>query len=225
MSPARPGMHQPEVVAVKARAEVAGHAMHPVLMVFPLGLLSTSVIFDVIYFVTDDSRYAYASFLTIAAGILGGLVAGAAGFLDWTKIPKGTRAKRLGALHGIGNEVMLAVFAISWLIRYTRDGNHEPNAVAFALSLGAIGLAGVTGWMGSELVERLGVAVHPGAHADAPSSLRTKVIDLRESDLVAATDTAPPPAGSLIGNELPQETRPAPSSALGGHRSRGGPAG
>ena len=216
-------MHRAEVVAVKARAEVAGHAMHPVLMVFPLGLLSTSVIFDVIYFVTDDGRYAYASFLAIAGGILGGLVAGAAGFLDWTKIPKGTRAKRLGAMHGIGNEIVLVVFAISWVIRYTRDGDHEPNAIAFLLSLAAVGLAGVTGWMGSELVERLGVAVHPGAHVDAPNSMRAKVIDLRESDLVGATDVAPPPAGSLIGNELPQETRPTRDDALGGHRSLGGP--
>jgi uncharacterized membrane protein len=73
-----------------ARAKAAGHAMHPVLMVFPLGLLSTSVIFDVLYFVTDDERYASASFFMIAAGVISGLIAGAAGFLDWTKIPKGT---------------------------------------------------------------------------------------------------------------------------------------
>ena len=111
---------------MQARARAAGHAMHPVLMVFPLGLLSTSVVFDVIYFVTDDGRYASAAFLMIAAGILGGLVAGAAGFLDWLKIPRGTRAKRIGAIHGIGNEVMLGIFAVSWLIRLSRDGDHAP---------------------------------------------------------------------------------------------------
>ena len=178
-----------------SRAKVAGHAMHPVLMVFPLGLLSTSVIFDVLYFVTDDERYATASFFMIAAGVISGLIAGAAGFLDWTKIPKGTRAKRLGMVHGLGNEVVLVLFAVSWLVRRAEDGAHEPNAIAFILSVAGIGLAGVTGWMGSELVERLGVAVHPGAHVDAPSSLRAKTIDLREHPLAPTTDTPPPKAG------------------------------
>ncbi len=178
-----------------SRAKAAGHAMHPVLMVFPLGLLSTSVIFDVLYFVTDDDRYAVASFFMIAAGVISGLVAGAAGFLDWTKIPKGTRAKRIGLVHGLGNEVVLLLSAVSWLIRRAEDGAHEPNLLAFILSLAAVGLAGVTGWMGSELVERLGVAVHPGAHVDAPSSLRAQTIDLRADPYSGATDTPPPKAG------------------------------
>lgn len=34
-----------------------------------------------------------------------------------------------------------------------------------------LGLALVTGWLGGELVERLGVGVSDGAHLDAPSSL------------------------------------------------------
>jgi hypothetical protein len=34
-----------------------------------------------------------------------------------------------------------------------------------------IGIGAVTGWLGGELVERLGVGVDRGAHLDAPSSL------------------------------------------------------
>lgn len=180
-----------------ARARAAGHALHPVLIVFPLGLLSTSVIFDVLYFLTDDERYAVASYLAVAAGVVGGLVAGAAGFLDWTKIPKGTRARQLGLMHGVGNEIMLAMFAGSWLVRRFADEPHAPSVLAFVLSLLAVGLAAVTGWMGSELVERLGIAVHPGAHPDAPSSLRAQVIDLRTDRRLAATDRAPARAGTL----------------------------
>jgi len=37
-----------------------------------------------------------------------------------------------------------------------------------------VSLAGVTGWLGGELVERLGVGVNPGANLDAPSSLSEK---------------------------------------------------
>jgi uncharacterized membrane protein len=43
-----------------------------------------------------------------------------------------------------------------------------------AIALGALGagLAMFTGWLGGELVDRLGVGVDEGAHLDAPSSLK-----------------------------------------------------
>jgi len=34
-----------------------------------------------------------------------------------------------------------------------------------------VGLALWTGWLGGELVDRLGIGVDPGAHVNAPSSL------------------------------------------------------
>ena len=43
--------------------------------------------------------------------------------------------------------------------------------VSIILSLLGAGLAVVTGWLGGELVDRLGVGVHEGAHLNAPSSL------------------------------------------------------
>jgi hypothetical protein len=45
------------------------------------------------------------------------------------------------------------------------------KAASFVLEVLAVGLALVTGWLGGELVERLGVGVDDGAHLDAPSSL------------------------------------------------------
>jgi hypothetical protein len=35
-------------------------------------------------------------------------------------------------------------------------------------------LLGMAGWFGGELVDRLGIGVDENAHADAPSSLRTR---------------------------------------------------
>ena len=42
---------------------------------------------------------------------------------------------------------------------------------ALVLSFAGFVLAGVTGWLGGELVDRLGVGVDDGAHLDAPNSL------------------------------------------------------
>ncbi len=60
---------------MESRAKIFGHAIHSILIVFPLGLLSTAVIFDVIYLATGNGRWADISFWMIAAGVIGGLAA------------------------------------------------------------------------------------------------------------------------------------------------------
>jgi uncharacterized membrane protein len=155
---------------MKSRATLMGHAVHPILIVFPLGLLSTAVIFDVIYLITERPNFALASAYAMAAGIVGGLIAAVFGLVDWTGIRGGTRASRIATLHGAGNAVVLVLFAVSWLLRMGGDG-WRPSGVALLFSFVGFALAGVTGWLGGELVERLGVGVDDGANLDAPSSL------------------------------------------------------
>ena len=92
------------------------------------------------------------------------------GLIDWLAIPAGTRARRIGSLHGLGNVGIVLLFAISWLLRVGAD-DWKPSGLAVLFGiLGAL-LATVTGWLGGELVERLGVGVDDDARVDAPSSL------------------------------------------------------
>jgi uncharacterized membrane protein len=155
---------------MQSKAKIAGHAVHPMLIILPLGLLATAVIFDIIRAVTDTADLAVASFYMIAAGIIGGLLAALFGLIDWLAIPAGTRAKRVGLWHGVGNVVVVALFAVSWLLRRGEDG-YAPSGLALWLGIVAVVLALVTAWLGGELVERLGVGVDEGANLDAPSSL------------------------------------------------------
>jgi uncharacterized membrane protein len=155
---------------VESRVKLAGHAVHPMLIAFPLGLLATAVVFDVIYLATGNAELATFSYWAIAAGVVGGLLAALFGLADWLAIPGGTRAKAVGARHGAGNVVVVGLFAASWLLR-TGAPEHRPDGLPFLLALLGAGIAVVTGWLGGELVERLGIGVDPGAHADAPSSL------------------------------------------------------
>jgi uncharacterized membrane protein len=46
-----------------------------------------------------------------------------------------------------------------------------PTTNLFLLEVVALALGSVAGWLGGELVDRLGVGVDDGAHLDAPSSL------------------------------------------------------
>ena len=153
-----------------AKAKLFGHPIHQMLIVFPLGLLATAVIFDIVWLIRDMPGWAAASYHMIAVGVVTGLVAAVFGFIDWLAIPSNTRAKNIGKLHGLGNVVVVVLFAASFWLRYVGDPL-VPGTAAIVLGiLGAL-LALVTGWLGGELVDRLGVGVDDGAHLDAPSSL------------------------------------------------------
>lgn len=149
--------------------KLLGHPVHPMLVVFPLGLLATAVVFDVIYLVGNNPTMAVVAYWMIAAGVIGGLVAAPFGWIDWFGIPRETRAKSIGLWHGVGNIFVLLLFVISWFVR--NDLPEQPGAFAFILSFIGAGIALVAGWLGGELVDRLGIGVEKGAHPNAPSSL------------------------------------------------------
>lgn len=164
---------------MESKAKLFGHAIHPILIVYPLGLLSAAVIFDVIYLVTANPTWTTVSFWMIAAGIVGGLLAAVFGLIDYLNIPAGTRASRIGLLHGLVNVGVMILFAASWLLR--RNSPEVPSMTAFALSFAGVAAALLGGWLGGELVERLGVGVVPGANLNAPNSLSQRA---RESQRI-----------------------------------------
>jgi uncharacterized membrane protein len=157
---------------MKAKARLFGHPIHQMLIVFPLGLLATSLFFDIARLSSGNPQWGLISYWLIAVGILSGLVAAVFGLIDWLAIPPDTRAKRIGRLHGIGNVVVVGLFAASWFLR--RDDPGNPEGAAITLSVLAVLLALVTGWLGGELVDRLAVGVDEGANLNAPSSLTGK---------------------------------------------------
>jgi len=144
------------------------------LIVFPLGLLGMAAVFDLIALGLHEGYWSEIGFWMIAAGTVTGLVAAPFGLIDWLAIPSATRAKRIGALHGLGNVVVLLLFAASWWMR--RFVPADPSTLALALSFAGVLLALVTGWLGGELVDRLAVGVDQGANVNAPSSLRTRQV-------------------------------------------------
>ena len=151
------------------QARFLGHPIHPMLIVFPLGLLATAVAFDIVGLVQADNSWFGISYWMIAAGIIGGLVAAVFGLIDWVGIPSGTRAKTIGLLHGGTNVLVVLLFIGSWFIR--GSATNTPSNGALTLSFIAVVLALVGGWLGGELVDRLGIGVDKGANPNAPNSL------------------------------------------------------
>ena len=155
---------------MEAKAKLFGHSIHQMLIVFPLGLLGMGVVFDIVHMNTDDPMFANVAYWMMVAGIVGGLLAAPFGLIDWLGIPRGTRAKRVGAMHGLGNVVVLALFAGSVWLR--REDIAAPANAAYVCSFLGVLLALFTGWLGGELVARFGIGVHDDADVNAPS-LRT----------------------------------------------------
>jgi uncharacterized membrane protein len=150
--------------------KIFGHPVHPMLVVFPVGLFATAVIFDILYLILGRPVFPTVSFYMIAAGVVGGLLAAIFGLMDWLGLPNNSRAKFIGGWHGIGNFVIVVLFASSWFLR-RGDANFVPTSLALILSFAGIGLALITAWLGGEMVFRLGVGVDPGANVNAPNSL------------------------------------------------------
>ena len=157
---------------MESKAKLFGHPIHPMLIPFPLGLLGMAVIFDLLAVFAGQTGLAQASHPMITAGIITGLLAAVFGAIDWAAIPSGTRAKGIATAHGLGNVAVIALFAVAWQLR--RENPADVSGLPLVLEV--IGAAGavVTGWLGGELVDRLGVGVDPGANLDAPSSLSNR---------------------------------------------------
>ena len=144
-----------------------GHPVHPMLVTYPLGLLTLAPLFDIVHWITRNGYWSTVAFWMIGAGTAIGLLAAITGTIDWLGIPAGSRAKMVGLVHGAGNYLILALFAISWFTRLNAQAT--PPIIAYVLTfLGAAGFM-ITGYLGGELTIHFGVGIEPGANVNASS--------------------------------------------------------
>ena len=171
------------------------------------------------------------AFYLMAAGTLGGMLAAVFGLVDWLAIPRGTRARTIGAWHGLGNLLVVTLFAISWTLR----AMYSPGPVSRLLALIGLGIALVTGWLGGELVTRHGVGIDPGAHLNTPTPcpvnppirLRDRAVRDRDApvlrpylDLLCVDDRARCVAWQLRGIGRASSARHRPENCGSGLRAR-----
>ncbi len=161
---------------MESRAKFLGHPVHQMLVPIPAGLFMVAAVLDIVDTFILAPWISLVSFWNIVIGVAAALVAAVFGAIDFTKIPKQTRAKRLGAIHGVGNVLAVGLFAGAAWIRAGLE-NRQVTSTALGLEITAFAMLVVTAWLGGELVDRLAIGVDEGAHADAPSSLRQKSLE------------------------------------------------
>jgi len=156
---------------MESRRKVLGHPVHPMLVMFPVALLVTAVLFDIVDTVGGPDLLGEVAYWNITVGLIGGLLAAAAGTFDLLAIPTGTRAKRVALLHAGANVAVILLFAAIWVVRLNADSRAAGGAL-LVVEVVAVAILGISAWLGGELVDRLGVGVDRDANLDAPSSLR-----------------------------------------------------
>jgi len=178
---------------MRARATLLGHPIHQMLIPIPIGAFVIAIVLDLVARFRPMPELAGAATWNGIVGIVGGLLAAVFGLVDWTKIPRGTRAKRLGVLHALLNVCVVGLFALATALRWDNLDRMATTGV-LATELVAVALLSVSGWIGGELLDRLGIGVYDDAHPDAPSSL---------GEALPPRERRGPPAGGEAGTAHP----------------------
>lgn len=140
---------------MRTKAGIAGHPLHPMLVVFPIGLWVFSLVADLIYLNTNNMTWVFVAYYAIAGGIIGALAAAVPGAIDLFSITRG-QTRTTGIWHMLINVTVLVLFVVNfWL----RSDTEAPISGLIWLSGISVALLAVSGWLGGELVYRRGVAV------------------------------------------------------------------
>jgi uncharacterized membrane protein len=142
---------------------VKGHPLHALLTDIPIGTALAGTAFDLIGRASGDTRWHFAARASLGAATVGGVASALVGIWDYRSVPRGHPAHHLGAWHGWLNTGVLVALSASLALR--RE-DARPSRAATALSLGALGLLTASGWLGGDLVYRLGWRVVPAEHAE-----------------------------------------------------------
>ena len=129
------------------------------LVVFPIGLWVFSLVGDIVYLAGGPAAWLAASYYAIGVGIVGALLAAIPGMIDLVSMRPG-QAKRVGIWHMGLNLAAVVVFAITF---YLRTIAVPLDWTPFVISLVGVGIIGVSGWLGGEMVYVHGMAVDQAA--------------------------------------------------------------
>ena len=136
---------------MRTPASIAGHPIHPMLVPLPIGMWVLSLACDIIAaFATDPTSWKTVALYAMIGGIIGALLAAVFGLIDLLSLPAHIRSTALAHM-GI-NLTIVVLFAIDAWLRLSGSDPVWLSVVAILLLL-------VSGWLGGKMVYRLGVAV------------------------------------------------------------------
>ena len=140
---------------MRTPANIAKHPIHPMLVPIPIGLWIFSLVCDLMHAGgSANPAWPTVALYTMGGGIVGALAAAVPGLIDLLSLPPEPRKTAIA--HMSINLTVVALYVVNFWMRISASGG---GAVPLWLSIIAIGLLVISGWLGGKMVYVHGIAV------------------------------------------------------------------
>ncbi len=157
----------PTVDAKPSVAQIMGHAIHPLLVAFPITFYTIATASFITYAVNANVFWFRVAFYSSMAGVIAAVVAAIPGMADYFgSIPTRDPAKKVGRTHIAFNTLALffyaSIVALMWS-SVTPDAIYTESVMApMWLSIAGLVSTLAAGYFGGELVQKHHVGIEPG---------------------------------------------------------------
>ena len=183
---------------MRTPASIARHPVHSMLVTLPVGLWVFSFACDLVFaFGTPDPVWKTVALYTMGGGLIGALAAAIPGLVDLVSLPH--RSRGVGVAHLSVNVAVVTLFGVNFWLRAASGDAGAGSSATVWLSLLAIALLAVSGWLGGKLVYERGVGVHiepVDARGDRPGVVdlsRFRERQRKRSEVAQPRDGKQPP--------------------------------
>lgn len=134
---------------MESRLIVAGQAVQPILVMFPLGLFAMAGMFDMADLLGGPGILGQLAYWNIVAGLVAGLLAAVAGAVDVVFL-RHPGARRLGVLRALLNMGVLVIFMVILMLRVQAPDRGVSGGL-FVVELLALAVAGYGAWFSGRI--------------------------------------------------------------------------
>lgn len=147
---------------MRTPASIFKHPIHPMLIVFPIGLWIFSLACDLIRLAgAPGDAWSTVAFFSMVGGLIGALLAAIPGFIDYFFYKGGTPpVKPIAQIHMAINLTAVVLYAINiWLRNSDPSSINTTTSIPVLLSIVGVILLFASGWLGGQMVHVYGVGV------------------------------------------------------------------
>jgi uncharacterized membrane protein len=134
---------------MESRLMVAGQAVQPILVMFPLGLFAMAGMFDMADLLGGPSMLGQLAYWNLVAGLFAGLLAALASAVDVAFV-RHSGARRLGVLRALLNMGVLVIFMVILMLRMQAPDRVIGGGL-FLVELLGLAVAGYGAWFGGQI--------------------------------------------------------------------------
>ena len=153
---------------MRTPANIAGHPIHPMLVTIPIGLWVFSLVCDLVALRSAEPQtWNVVALYAMVGGIVGALVAALPGLVDLLSL-RDAAIRKTALAHMAINLTVVALYAVNAWLRAGQEAT--AGGTPFILSLAAVAMLAVSGWLGGKMVylARVGVS-EPAAMPTQPA--------------------------------------------------------